>query len=455
MSRVEFSRAHVPALDEVLSIADSSLAVIDRWRTDLPVADALAVIEHVRAHCDAAEAELLAARLEAGATQRSVESLLQHDARTSKRSAKQRTKRAKAVNVNPALATKLKKGELSTDQADVLADAADKTDGAAATDDELVDKVAATPPDQAKRLVDDWVRAHTEAEDVQDRYDRQRRRRCVKRWKTDRDTHVVALEGDEPTIDRIEHAIRNRSSELYRADGGRDVPGGRHPRTRDQRNFDAAVELLTGPDTMTTAGGAASADATSTKTTPSSVRPPARATIVVTMTHDQATGADPTPVGQVGGALLAPSLLQELFCGAELVGIVTDQSGMPLWLGRTSRRFSRAQWLALISRDRGCVHCGAHYSRCEAHHIIPWEAPARGPTDIDNAALVCSDCHHWLHDHDLVLVRDPEAGTWTTRPGRPEEVAPKRRPQADPARPHRPQHRPPRLHERPRADALL
>ncbi|NNK92212.1 MAG: HNH endonuclease [Acidimicrobiia bacterium] len=82
----------------------------------------------------------------------------------------------------------------------------------------------------------------------------------------------------------------------------------------------------------------------------------------------------------------------------------------------------------MIARDQGCALCRAHYSLCEAHHIIPWESPARGPTDIDNGALVCTDCHHWLHEHDLILVRDPNTGTWTTRPAQPHEIVPKRKP---------------------------
>ncbi len=461
MSRFEAGVGHVPSLEEVLSITDSSLKVIDRWRTDLPVGDALAVIKHVRAHCDAAEAELLAARLEAGATERSVESLLQDDEKTSKRTAKKRTKRAKAVNKNRNIAKKMKTGELSTDQADVIADASDKTDGAAAKDDELVDKLASTPPDQGRKLADEYVRAHTEATKVQDRYDRQRRLRNVKRWKTSRDTHVLALEGDETSIDRIENAIRNRSRELYRADGGRDLPQGQHPRTRDQRNYDAAIDLLTrnGP-TSNSDGNNPNKSSKPGKAS----RPSPRSTIVVTMTAEQASGIDPTPIKQVGGGLLAPSVLEELFCGAELVGLVTDHSGMPLWMGHTSRLFTHAQWLALIARDGGCVQCGAHYSLCEAHHIVPWEAPARGPTNIDNGALVCTDCHHWLHDHELILVRDPNTGTWTTRTARPDEIAPKRRPQADQAQPHpdpkrrpkqRPEQRPPNPNERTRTATLF
>ncbi len=61
------------------------------------------------------------------------------------------------------------------------------------------------------------------------------------------------------------------------------------------------------------------------------------------------------------------------------------------------------------------------------HHIVAWNSPARGPTDIDNAALLCTDCHQFVHEHDLILVRDPKTGTWSTRKAKPNEKAPKRR----------------------------
>ena len=431
------------------------VAPIEELLDGLPIVDALALLEGVKGRLDAKEASLLAARLESGASTRSVESLLQNSGGTSKRSAKQRVRRAKAVKKNPSIAKRMQSGGLSPDQVDVLAGAADKTDGAAAGDEKLIGELAALPPDQGRKVADDWVRDHTETDTVQDAYDRQRRRRCVRRWTTDRDTHVLALEGDQASIDRAELAIRNRSQDLYRADGGREVPTGKHPRTRDQRSFDAAIDLLT-----TTTGTNTAGDSEGAGSAGGSAGSGPRSTVVVTMTVEQATGVDPTPIRQVGGGLLAPTLLDELFCGADLVGMVVDGSGQPLWLGRSTRFFSHAQWLALIARDGGCADCGVHYSLCHAHHIVAWEAPARGPTDIDNAVLLCTDCHQRTHEHDRIWDRNPTSGTWTTRPATPNEQTPRRIPERgpDPAlpdsqRPPRERARP-RLHERPRSGAL-
>jgi hypothetical protein len=184
--------------------------------------------------------------------------------------------------------------------------------------------------------------------------------------------------------------------------------------------------------------------------------PRPRSTVVVTMTNEQATGIDPSPVRQVGGGLLAPSVLEQIFCGAELVGHVTDQYGQVLSQGRKVRMFTDEQVLAMIARDKGCARCGAHYSECDAHHIIPYNSPARGPTDIDNGAMLCSDCHHHVHEHGLILVRDPVTGTWSARPAKSDEIAPKRREshgERSPESESRPR-RKPSLNDRRRTGAL-
>ena len=46
----------------------------------------------------------------------------------------------------------------------------------------------------------------------------------------------------------------------------------------------------------------------------------------------------------------------------------------------------------------------------EAPHVIPWQKPTRGPTDIDNLALLCFRCHGELHDTSATLRRGPHNG---------------------------------------------
>ncbi|WP_419920378.1 HNH endonuclease [Candidatus Poriferisodalis sp.] len=91
-------------------------------------------------------------------------------------------------------------------------------------------------------------------------------------------------------------------------------------------------------------------------------------------------------------------VLERLACGADIFGVVFGGNGQPLWHGRKVRTVTDTQWRALVARDRHCVVCGAAPSWCEGHHIVPWQAPARGRTDIENLALLCYRCHDQLHD---------------------------------------------------------
>ncbi|GLI28290.1 HNH endonuclease [Agromyces rhizosphaerae] len=99
---------------------------------------------------------------------------------------------------------------------------------------------------------------------------------------------------------------------------------------------------------------------------------------------------------------------------AELIPAVLGGDSVPLDLGRAARLFTKEQRLALGERDGGCASCGQNISYVEAHHIRWWERDA-GPTDLNNGVLLCSFCHHRVHDDGwTITVRD---GTvWFTPP---------------------------------------
>ncbi len=101
-----------------------------------------------------------------------------------------------------------------------------------------------------------------------------------------------------------------------------------------------------------------------------------------------------------------------------LHALFTDAAGRPLWLGRTRRHATVAQFLTRTVRDRGCVPCGASVQRCEAHHVVPRNAPAKGRTDIDNLALSCGPCHRGRHQRNDTLDRrrESERLTYRSRP---------------------------------------
>ena len=104
-----------------------------------------------------------------------------------------------------------------------------------------------------------------------------------------------------------------------------------------------------------------------------------------------------------------------------------DPTGeQPLWAGRAIRGCTDTQWRALLVRDGECVLTGADPTHCEAHHLLPYEAPGKGRTDITNLAMVSVTVHHWLHDSKLTLYQESD-GTWATRPALHHEIAPRGR----------------------------
>ena len=98
--------------------------------------------------------------------------------------------------------------------------------------------------------------------------------------------------------------------------------------------------------------------------------------------------------------------------GAGRVGPVRVE---PLYVGRSSRTVSGAQFKALVVRDQHCVARGCHRrpSQCQAHHVRHWLDG--GPTDLDNLVLLCDQHHHDHHDrgHDL----QHHDGRWLTQAG--------------------------------------
>ncbi len=404
-------------LDLVRTHVNAACNHLANVRADQPVLDALG---DIRRHVTALEAETLAAMKRAGGSDRKNESAVRSTGVT-KTEAKRAASRANAVNTNPALATQLAQGELNEPELDAIAHANDETNGKAANSAELTKRVRAAGPDRAKAVAKEWVDEQRTQNDTDTRYAEQRRRRTVSRFTTRRRTAAILFEGDDETIDQVWDAISADANALYRADGGRDVPTHKHPRTRDQRRFDAFANRVlrsAGPDSVSETGSSAG-----------SASPKATVHIITHL-------ADWTPDGplegfDLSGRRLPRAVLDRMLCDADVVGTVFDTTGEILFHGRTKRFATPAQIRALIARDRGCVLCSAHPNRCEAHHLTPWESPARGETNVDELALVCADCHHHLHDNNLTLEwatgpptsRGHPTRTWRTRPALPHEIA--------------------------------
>ena len=137
------------------------------------------------------------------------------------------------------------------------------------------------------------------------------------------------------------------------------------------------------------------------------------------------------------GTVLSPTATLTALCDAGIIPMIFTGPGRPLHVGRTRRTFTPAQRRALAARDRGCTFPGAHRraSASQAHHLEHWEHG--GPTDLDNAALLCRYHHQLLH-------REGWQGRLDAR-GRPEyrppaAIDPEQRPRQhlpSPPQPHR------------------
>ena len=113
------------------------------------------------------------------------------------------------------------------------------------------------------------------------------------------------------------------------------------------------------------------------------------------------------------GDLLPMSEALRLACNADVLPCVFNTKNQELWMGRKHRSATEAQRAALIVRDKHCVGCGRSAVWCEAHHIEEWSKGGR--TDIDNLMLVCTSCHHNIHDDGWEVHRKSD-GTYELRP---------------------------------------
>ncbi|HEX7834689.1 MAG TPA: DUF222 domain-containing protein [Pseudolysinimonas sp.] len=154
------------------------------------------------------------------------------------------------------------------------------------------------------------------------------------------------------------------------------------PRSREQRNYDVLVGLLTAG---IRADSATSGPLHSTATVN-----------VVVRASDLATGTGPAWLDDVREPISA-ALAAEISCDSGVTLIGVGDQGQPLWMGRRERYFTAAQRKALATRDGGCVWpgCNAPPSWCHGHHVVSWLQG--GLTDIDNGVLLCAFHHHLLH----------------------------------------------------------
>ena len=93
------------------------------------------------------------------------------------------------------------------------------------------------------------------------------------------------------------------------------------------------------------------------------------------------------------GHLLGPADILRLGAARYDLGVLHDDQGRVLHLGRTQRSASLAQRLALFAQELCCTRpgCTVGVGEADIHHIRSWLAG--GGTDIENLAILCRSHH--------------------------------------------------------------
>ena len=455
------------AMGRVLSLANALLVELGGLSLGGAGRGALrtlvAALGRVRAGADAAEARTVTALDGLGDGGVDAVEVLRRNTGSSHREARRRRQRAGTLAKMPKVTEALAKGAISPEHADALARAASATSPETVDEDAaLLAQVAAVPADRAGRHIQDWTQRNQDPADLHEQHLRQRRRRRLHFGDGDDGMLMAHAAFDRVLGAQFRSLINGIADRIWRAEGGRENPDAR---SVEQRRLDAlaiAVGLHPGPadsapaggvrgggerpagasrsrgpgrgDGQATrgervrqpgsgAGGAVAGDESSLGCGDEGVpvagrgngaaRPlSSRHQVVVVASADVVSGKDPQGRCEIPGIGPIPQTeLERLACDAELFGLLFSGDGEPLWHGRGERSATDAQRRTLVVRDGGCVLCAAEPAWCEAHHIVPWGKPTEGPTDIDNLALLCNACHHRLHDHKRVLVRQSD-GTW-------------------------------------------
>ncbi len=310
------------------------------------------------------------------------ENALQEGGQRPRRRARSEVETAKELEELPETSKGLRDGDIPYDNARILASANKR---GKIDEQQLLDDARTQSPDKFAAMVRKHEQ-HRSQDDGVSKLEHQRSRRFAK-MRTDIEDGMTVLYGrfDPVTGARIETALSKKMNELWREED----PQNRC--TPSQRMADALEALITRPGEHGRTQDVK---------------------LLVIADYD-------TLSQQLGDARLEDGTpipaaeLRRLACDAQILPAIFKGPSQPLDLGRARRKASPAQRTALIGRDRACVGCGAKAAWCQSHHIIHWQDG--GPTDLDNMCLLCSRCHHQVHDRDWQVERTP-AGAYRLRP---------------------------------------
>ncbi|NJC84299.1 DUF222 domain-containing protein [Planosporangium mesophilum] len=193
-------------------------------------------------------------------------------------------------------------------------------------------------------------------------------------------------------LDREAAAVVTAALDPLCAPGGFGADRG-EPRTPGQRRADALVEVCR----IACASGGLPDNGGD--------RPQVVVTVDYDTLRDQA-GAATLDDGQP----LSAAAARRLACDAAILPAVLDGAGQVLDVGRQQRLFTGPLRRALVLRDKGCAFpgCDRPPRWCEGHHVIHWADG--GPTNRDNAVLLCGHHHRLIHHSDWRVTINPTDG---------------------------------------------
>jgi len=117
----------------------------------------------------------------------------------------------------------------------------------------------------------------------------------------------------------------------------------------------------------------------------------------------------PPVVDETGQAWPASAIARAL-CACELTRAVVDAKSQVLDLGRSKRRFTPAQWLAIYASGQTTCSvgsCAIPLRYTELHHMTWWKR-GNGGTDLANCAPACAFHHEEIHRNDIRVTRRPD-----------------------------------------------
>ena len=313
------------------------------------------------------------------------ENILREAGLRPRRKARSEVETAKELEELPKTSEGLREGKIPYDNARILARASQRGE---IDENDLVPKARTQPPDKFAGTVRKYEQERSEDDGVS-RLEHQKSRRYAK-IRTDLNDGMTVLYGrfDPLTGALLETALSQKMNELWREEDPR------ARRTPGQRMADALAGLVTREDT---------------DEENSSPRGPRLLLIA-----DYDVVSRELRNGRLGdGTPIPVEKIRDLACQSDILPGIFRGVSQPLDLGRSRRTASAAQRTALIARDKACVGCGATSNWCQAHHIVPWAI--QGNTDLDDMCLLCSRCHHKVHDDQWVVRRSP-TGKYSLRP---------------------------------------